>query len=274
MNTSEIMQLANEMAGFKETPEDSQVYVPGENAKKVLFGIDVGSAELMLAKERGYDLVITHHPAGGTARLYGWKVFKHHINQMIEAGIPREEAEKVARIKEARLAVESHPANYDQVPSVARLIGMPFMNIHNSLDEVGRQRMLSCLSHLKNPESATVSDVVSLFKEQIHEFKKALTEIEIRLGAAENKTGKIAISHAAYTNGGYEIARSYFDHGVNTLAYIHIAESDLARLRQEAHGNLLILGHIVSDSIGINPLIKELEEKGLSVTRFGGVLEP
>ncbi len=62
MNTSEIMQLANEMAGFKETPEDSQIYVPGENVKKVLFGIDVGSAELMLAKERGYDLVITHHP--------------------------------------------------------------------------------------------------------------------------------------------------------------------------------------------------------------------
>src|SRR5712692_6674475 len=150
MNTSEIMQLANEMAGFKETPEDSQVYVPGENAKKVLFGIDVGSAELMLAKERGYDLVITHHPVGDNARLYGWKVFKRHINQMIEAGIPREEAEKIASIKEARLAVESHPANYDQVPSVARMIGMPFMNIHNSLDEVGRQRMLTCLSHLKN----------------------------------------------------------------------------------------------------------------------------
>ncbi len=274
MNTSEIMRLADEMAGFKETPEDSQVYVPAEHAKKVLFGIDVGSAELMLAKEQGYDLVITHHPAGGNARLYGWKVFKRHVDQMVEAGIARQEAEKIVRIKEARLGVESHPANYDQVPSVARMIGMPFMNIHNSLDEVGRQRIMKVLGHLKNPQSAAVSDVVNLFKEEIHEFKKALTEIEIRLGAAENKAGKIVISHAAYTNGGYEIARSYFDHGVKTLAYIHIAESDLTRLRQEAHGNLLILGHIVSDSIGINPFIKELEERGVSVTRFGGVLEP
>lgn len=274
MNTSEIMQLANEMAGFKETPEDSQVYVPGDNTRKVLFGIDVGSAELMFAKERGYDLVITHHPAGGSARIYGWKVFKRHINQMIEAGIPREEAEKTVSIKEARLAVESHPANYDQVPAIARMIEMPFMNIHNSLDEVGRQRMLKVLSHLKNSDSATVSDLMHLLKEEISEFKKALTEIEVRLGTKENKARKLVISHAAYTNGGYEIARSYFDHGVNTLAYIHIVESDLARLRQEAHGNLLILGHIVSDSIGINPFIKELEARDVSVTRFGGVLDP
>ncbi len=273
MNTSEIIQLANKMAGFKETPEDSEIYVPGENASEILFGIDVGSAELMLAKEHGYDLVITHHPAGGNARIYGWKVFKRHINQMVEAGIPREEAERIVRIKEARLAVESHPANYDQVPATARIIGMPFMNIHNPLDEVGRQRMMKAMGHLKNPESAVVSDVIELLKEEIPEFKRALTEIEVRLGARENKAGKVLISHAAYTNGGYEIARSYFDHGVETLAYIHIAESDLARLRQEAHGNLLLLGHIVSDSIGINPFIKELEERGLSVARFGGVLD-
>lgn len=266
------MQLANKLAGFKETPEDSQIYFAGESAKKILVGIDVGSAELMLAKERGYDLVITHHPTGGTARIYGWKVFHRHIDQMVEAGIPREEAEKIVRIKETRLAIESHPANYDQAPAIARMIGMPFMNIHNSLDEVGRQRMLKALSPLNYTGSAMVSDVVKLLKDEIPEFKKALTEIEVRLGAAENKAGKTVISHAAYTNGGYEIARSYFDHGVDTLAYIHIAESDLARLRQEAHGNLLILGHIVSDSIGINPFIKELEEKGLSVTRFGGVL--
>ncbi len=265
------MQLANKMAGFKETPEDSQIYVTGQDVKKVLFGIDVGSAELMLAKEHGYDLVITHHPAGGTARLYGWKVFKRHVEQLVEAGIPRQEAEMIIRIKESRLAVESHPANYDQVPSVARMIGMPFMNIHNSLDEVGRQRMLKALSHLAN--SALVSDVLKLLREEIPEFKTALTEIEVRLGAIENKAGKVVISHAAYTNGGYEIARSYFDHGVDTLAYIHIAESDLSRLRQEVHGNLLILGHIVSDSVGINPFIEELEVRGLSVTRFGGVLE-
>ncbi len=267
------MQLANKMAGFRETPEDSEIYVPGEKASKALFGIDVGSAELMLAKERGYDLVITHHPAGGNARIYGWKVFKRHVNQMVEAGIPREEAEKIVRIKEARLAVESHPANYDQVPAVARMIGMPFMNIHNPLDEVGRQRLLKVLSHLKNPNSAVVSDVMSLLKEEISEFRRALTEIEVRLGSGADKAGKVVISHAAYTNGGYEIARSYFDHGVNTLAYIHIAESDLARLRQEVHGNMLILGHIVSDSIGINPFIKELEKRGLAVTRFGGVLD-
>lgn len=266
------MQLANKMAKFKETPEDSEIYTPGASVKKILFGIDVGPAELMLAKERGYDLVITHHPAGGKARLYGWKVFRQHIDQMVEAGIPRDDAERIVRIKQSRLAVESHPANYDQIPAFARLIGVPFMNIHNPLDEVGRQRMLKAISKLTEAQNGMVSDVVKTLRDEIPEFRKALTEIEVRLGRLDNRAGKIVISHAAYTNGGYEIAKSYFDHGVNTLAYIHIAEPDLARLRQEVKGTLLILGHIVSDSIGINPFITELEERGLYVTRFGGVL--
>ncbi len=273
MNTAEIMRLALEMASFTETPADSETYQPGEKIRRVLVGIDVGPAELMLAKERGYDLVITHHPAGGRARLYGWKVFQRHVEQMVEAGVPREEAEKIVRIKQSRLAVESHPANYDQVPAIARMIEMPFMNIHNPLDEVGRQRMQKAIAPLEDAKDARISDVVTALKDKIPEFNKALTQIEIRLGDAKNSAGKAVISHAAYTNGGYEIAKSYFQHGVDTLAYIHIAESDLTRLREDGKGNLLVLGHIVSDSIGINPFITELERRGLSVTRFGGVLE-
>jgi len=44
MNTEEIMETALRLVGFDEIPEDSQVYVSGENIRKVLFAIDVGSA--------------------------------------------------------------------------------------------------------------------------------------------------------------------------------------------------------------------------------------
>ena len=50
MNTNEIMNLALEMAGFDYIPEDSEIYVDGDEIKKVLFGIDIVSSDLYYAK--------------------------------------------------------------------------------------------------------------------------------------------------------------------------------------------------------------------------------
>src|SRR3989442_15934340 len=110
--------------------------------------------------------------------------------------------------------------------------------------------------------NSTVKDVVSRIG-RFPEFRKALSRIEVRLGSPKNKAGKIAISHAAYTNGVYEIAKTYFHNGVGTLSYIHIAEADLTRLANEPSGNLIVLGHIASDWLGINMLLRELEKKGV-----------
>jgi hypothetical protein len=71
-------------------------------------------------------------------------------------------------------------------------------------------------------------------------------------------------------NGGYEVAKAYFNHGVGTVVYILIGVGDLARLKAEKKtGNLIVTGHIAGDSVGINPLIHELMKKGVSVTTIG-----
>jgi hypothetical protein len=72
------------------------------------------------------------------------------------------------------------------------------------------------------------------------------------------------ISHACYTNGGFDVAKAYFENGIDTLSYIHISESDLTRLDAEKlGGNLVILGHVASDWLGINRLLRELEKNDL-----------
>jgi len=81
----------------------------------------------------------------------------------------------------------------------------------------------------------------------------------------------VVVSHAAGTNGGYEVAKTYFKHGVGTLIYIHISSADLDRLIADGVGNLIVTGHIASDSVGINPFLKALEERRVSVTRIGVV---
>jgi putative NIF3 family GTP cyclohydrolase 1 type 2 len=269
MSTDEIMQLALQMSGFRTVPPDSAIYVKGRGIRKVLFGIDAGVPEILLAQKMRCDAVISHHPQGGTAILNFHKMFERHVELMVEAGVPRKEAEQAVQKKRHALEVENHSRNYDHNVSVARLLKMPYMNIHAPLDEIGRQRMTKQvrLATEENPKETVGGVVVSL--EKLSEFKNAQTAIKIGLGKPSNRAGKVVVSHAAGTNGGYDVAKTFFRHGVGTLIYIHVSSSDLERLKADGVENLIITGHISSDSVGINPFLAELEKKGIAVIRVG-----
>jgi len=231
VNTKEIMAIALKLVGFESVPADSAIYVEGENIRKVLFGIDAAVPELLLAKQLGYDAVISHHPKGGFAAINFYQVFKKHIQQMVDAGVPKHEAEEAVRRKMKALEVEGHTRNYGHAVDVARFLKMPYLNVHTPLDELGRRIMAEKIKQVG--KDATVGDVVSALK-KLPEF-----------------------------------AKTYFKHGINTLIYIHISPADLEKLKTDGVGNLIITGHIASDSVGINPFIKELENRGISVTRLG-----
>jgi methionine aminopeptidase len=264
------MNLSLQLARLKRIPEDSAIYVKGDGIGKVLFGVDAGASELLLAKQLGYDAVIAHHPQGESAVVNFHHVFKRHIDLMVAAGVPKEEAEHAVQKKLAELEVDAHTRNYGHAIDFARLLKIPYMNIHMPLDEVGRRIMQEQIDRTIRPD-LIVQDVVNALNELL-EFKNAATKIKVRLGRAENPAGKVVVSHGAGTNGGYEVARTYFKHGVGTVVYIHVGLSDLERLRAKGKGNLIVSGHIASDSVGINPFIKELEKKGLAVKRLGIVL--
>lgn len=265
MNTEEIMQLSLSLVGFDSVPFDSQIYVEGNNIEKVLFAIDVGTAELLLARQLGCDCVIAHHPVGQKAVLEYHHILKKHIDQMMEAGIPKKEAEEAAQELIEQAEVASHSRNYDQVIEAARVLDMPFMNIHNPLDVLGRRIMQDTIK-MKTNESSTVRDVIDALY-ALNEFARAKTRIELRLGKMTSRAGRIVVAHGAGTNGGYRIAKTYFKY-IDTLIYIHISPQDLQRLKQEEHGTLIITGHIASDMVGINPFLEELERRGIGILKL------
>ncbi len=268
MTTQEIMDLALEMVGFHEIPADSGIYVNGTDIERILLGIDMGSAEILLAQEMGYDCVVAHHPQPAIVTFPD--IIDKHVNQMVAAGVPEEEAWRaVASLKE-RLQFSYHAGNYDHAPSVARLVGMPYMSIHNPLDELGRRRMAQAVEEHASGSEATLQDVVDALM-TIPDFKDSPTRPEIRIGDPGAPAGKVMVSHAAGTNGGYEVARAYFAHGVDTVIYIHIAHPAYLKLKQEALGNLIVSGHITSDRAGITPFVEALREKGVEVTTISGV---
>jgi len=97
------------------------------------------------------------------------------------------------------------------------------------------------------------------------------------MGKAENPLGKWAVHHGAGTNGGVPVARAAFDHGIDTVFYIHIDAGALRRLWEvyghEGPKNLVVTGHLASDSIGINVLVRELRARGLRVDTYSGIID-
>jgi hypothetical protein len=270
LSTQDIMQMAMDLVGMQQVPGDSAIYYPGEKIEKVLFGIDISTAELHMAKQLGFDAVIAHHPPR-LAAIPAWQVYQRHIDFMTNAGVPEEAAKAAVLPRAESLAAGFQSANHDHFPSIARLLDIPFMNIHCPLDELGRRIMQKtadrCLE--ENPE-ATLQDVVDALN-ALPEFQSAFTKIEVAVGSSQSKARRVVVAHGALTNGGYAVANTYFEHGVPTVLYIHVPHADLQQLRAENKGQLIVSGHISSDLVGINPFVQKMREAGLDVTTISGI---
>lgn len=93
------------------------------------------------------------------------------------------------------------------------------------------------------------------------EMAAAATTVQQVLGEAISPARKVVVAHGALTNGGYPVAKACYEHGVDTVVYIHIDYGDLQRLRADGRGNLIVTGHLAGDSLGFMPFIADLRRR-------------
>lgn len=270
MDTDELMQIALDLVGFDAVPEDSAIYVPGENIRRVLFGLDIGTAELLMAHQLGYDAVIAHHPVGVWHRA--WRVFERHVDLLMKAGVPEGAARAAVAPKLESLRVEGQARNDEQVPMAARRLGIPFLNIHCPLDEMGRRVMQTTVDQALAADPQAALGRVAAALASLPAARRATTEVLVALGDAAAGAGRVMVAHGALTNGGFHVARAYFEAGVDTVVYIHVLPGDLERLRADGGGQLIVTGHVVGDAVGIEPYIEALRAQGLQVDVLSQVL--
>lgn len=263
LDTNEILEISLDMVQWNSVPADTAVHVHGKNIKKIMLMIDVTTADLMLAKNLACDAVVTHHPIGVTAINF-YKVIDRHIDYMKENGIPENIAKKSVLDLKKRIELRNHTQIYSSVIDSAKILNMPLVNIHQPCDEYAR-RVISQKIQDENPN--LVSDLVTTL-EDIPEFKNAATKIQVSYGQPNSSVGKWVAVIAAGTNGGFQIAKNYFENGISTVLYFHIDYNDLVKLNESnIQGNLIILGHLAGDSIGLNALANNLENEGIQVVR-------
>jgi len=265
-----MMDVALELAGIDKIPGDSGIVVPGEGIKKVLIGVDMDTPELLLAKKLGYDCVVSHHPKNANPDMLD--VMDRHIMKLEALGIPRNKSQKALAPKKDELSYGKHVANSRRSESAAKLINMPYVSLHTPADIIGEAWVQKFLDEkfADKPET-TLGDIIDAL-EEIGEYKNSARKPVIRVGAKDSYAGKIYVLMAGYTGPGTAVRKLYFEGGVGTLIQMHIPEKDAKELTEHKAGNVIIAGHMSSDSIGINIIADKWRELGVEVTVMSGVV--
>jgi putative NIF3 family GTP cyclohydrolase 1 type 2 len=271
MNLQKMMDKALELAELEEIPADSGIMVEGEDIKKVIIGIDMETQELLLAKELGFDCVVSHHPKADSARVKFPEVMDVQIDKMVDFGVPINKAQKALKKKVKSVEMKMHVSNYDRVSSAARLLKMPFMNIHMPADIITERIVQNYLDdQFKDQPKKTLGDIVEALN-AMDAYKDALASPVIRVGNESDYAGEIAVLMAGGTNGGIDVFKSYFEAGVGTIVCIHVPEDVQKAVKEQNIGNIIVAGHMASDSIGLNEIIKAWEAEGLTVEKMSGI---
>lgn len=257
---------------------DTRVYAGNlsQVVKRVVVGIDVETAEILLAHElsrkKPIDLIITHHPVG--VALSGLHEVMHLQAEILaKYGVPINVAQGLLHVRIDEVSRRVSPINHQRDVDAARLLGFPYMSAHTTSDNMVAS-FLDRLVKRHQKKLELVSDVLKLLK-TIPEYREAATwkaGPTLFAGRPDRFAGKIALTElTGGTEGSPEIYHRLAQAGVGTVIGMHMSEKHKEQA-EKAHINAIIAGHMSSDSIGMNLFADELERRGLEVLPFAGFI--
>lgn len=237
---------------------------PAAEVKKVMAGIDMDVAELLLAQTlnrdrgEGIDLVIAHHPQGvALAQLA--EVMRLQPDMLAAYGVNVSVAEQLMDARISEVARRVLPSNHTRTVDAARLLGLPFMCLHTPADNFVNTYLTELFAQAR---PARLKDLVDLLK-TIPEYKAAVRRMagpKIVNGSETGHCGRISLEMTGGTEGAKSIYESYAAAGVSTIVSMHISEEALENAKK-AHLNIVLAGHISSDTLGLNLLFDEVERQ-------------
>jgi len=242
----------------------------GKKIRKILTGIDIETGEVMLADRLGdIDLILGHHPLGKALSCLD-EVMHLQADILEQYGVPINISESLMKPKISEIARKVNPVNVNQSIDAAKLMGISIMNVHTPADNM-------VTSFIKKKMSAKKFDYVGEileFLKEIPEYQQAIEYGQgprLFAGHEDNRCGKIALTElTGGTEGSSKIYKYLSQAGVGTIIGMHLSEEH-KEAAEKAHLNVIIAGHISSDSIGMNLFLDELEKKGIEIVTCSGI---
>ena len=235
-----------------------------EEVRSILVGIDIDVGEVLLAdylstKGRKIDLVLAHHPEGrALASLY--EVMNMQAEIFRQYGVPINVAEGLmeGRVKEVERKLM--PANHRRAIDAARLLKIPFLCVHTPADNA----VTDYLNRIfKKEKFEGVGDVLRCLK-KIPEYRESLKDNagpKIILGSPEKRAGKIMVDMTGGTEESELLLEKFSQAGVGTMVCMHMGEKHVGEAKKH-HLNIIIAGHIASDTLGLNRILDDLDPNG------------
>ncbi len=252
---------------------DSRIYniADDREVKRVLAGIDIESAEILLAKEIGdIDLVIAHHPVGkGLAHLAD--VMDLQCDVLSYYGVPINIAEGLMKERISEVARGINAVNHQRTVDAAKILKINLINSHTPCDNLAAKFLKEKIDENK-PER--IEDLMALLR-KIPEYQRAI-EIgagpKIFVGEPERRCGKIALTEiTGGTEGSPKLYEKMAQAGIGTVVGMHLSE-DRRKEAEAANINVVIAGHMSSDSLGMNLFLDELEKKEIEIIPCSGLI--
>lgn len=232
--------------------------------KRVLLGIDMEVGEVLLADRLGekgkkIDLILSHHPEGRALASF-YEVMGMQADILNKYGVPIAVAEGILepRIKEVQRRVM--PSNHTRAVDVAALLDIPFICVHTPADNMVTTYLQK---RMDEEEPFWVKDVLQILK-GIPEYQEGVRNHggpNILLGSDKRRAGKVFVDMTGGTGGSKEAFEKIARTEVGTIVGMHIGEEHRAEAEKN-HLNVVIAGHVPSDSLGLNLLLDELGQEG------------
>jgi putative NIF3 family GTP cyclohydrolase 1 type 2 len=199
---------------------------------------------------------MAHHPEGAAwAKFYD--VMRIQVAMLKKLGISAEVAEEMLKERMAEVERAVAPANHMRSVDIARLLDMPYMCCHTPADN----HVVTYLQKLfdrKRPEK--LSQVLGILKSipEYFDGMKKNAGPRILIGDPKKKAGKIFVDMTGGTEGPKKIFPRLSQAGVGTIVAMHLSEEHFKHAKGE-HINVIIAGHIASDTLGLNLLLDAVE---------------
>ncbi len=235
---------------------------PDTEVRKIMVGIDIDAGELLVAdrlrQSEGLDLVVSHHPEGRCWASF-YKVMRLQVEMLEAVGLPKGIAQELLNERMQEVERKVLPHNHMRSVDVARLLNLPFMCMHTPADNHA-SHFINTL--LKKEKPRRLGDIVKILN-GIAEYQEAAKEQagpRIIAGNPNRLVGKIFVEMTGGTEGHREIYDKIYKLGVRTLVSMHLSEEHFKKVR-DADLNVVIAGHVSSDTLGLNLLLDRIEQE-------------
>lgn len=247
---------------------------PEQEVNSVLAGIDMEVGEVLLAdrlREKGQpiDLILTHHPEG---KALAWlhEVMGLQADLWHKYGVPINVGDVLIDKRAREVQRGLSPINHNRAVDAARLLNFAFLTVHTPADNLVSNFLQN---YLDSEEPIYLDDVVKVLN-KLPEYESASligAGPRILVGDGRKRAGKIMVMMTGGTGGPEESIEKLAEAGVGTLVEMHMDEK-LRKKAEEKKINVVIAGHIASDSIGMNLFLDELEKRGVTVHTCSGLV--